>query len=157
MFVIKYFQTIYIGKDTGNPRKGARIMRQNRLAGGGLPPVGRALTWAARWNPCRFLLLFAWHQFVLKHPRRFRCAPRCSLCSRHSSSNTCWWGCLIWAPPILCWSRSSTRVLLLTAGNLVPMHVAFISAPSLAWKESSFTGSENSTVNKEKHICGGCE
>ena len=46
-------------------------------------------------------------------------------------------------------------VLLLTAANLASAHVAFILATSLAWKENSFIGTENSKVNKEKeHLEG---
>ena len=57
IFVIKYFQTIYIGKDTGNSHRRCRNNEANRLAGGA-PTRGLGfLTWAAHWNHSRFLLL----------------------------------------------------------------------------------------------------
>ena len=57
MFVIKYFQTIYIGKDTRNSHKMCTNNEANRLAGGAPTRGPGFLTWAARWNHCRFLLL----------------------------------------------------------------------------------------------------
>ena len=136
-----------------SPRR-RRNKEANRLAGGAPTRGPGFLTWAAHWTHSRFLLLLPDIIF-------FKASQAFPMCTQMQPLlQALFLKHLLMRLPylsstILCWSRSSTCVLLLTAGNLVPVYVAFISAPSLAWKENSFTGNENSTVNKEKeHLWG---